>query len=286
MVPRQGQHPRGRLVLRRFRCSDVGEASMEQISQFDLARAAQIEDQRNMVEAGVPLHARGDRQGWRMLLPTPQHGSVERPLVQIVEGGIGRRRRNDLGARRRQGVGHGQETAIRRACRQNLQGRFAQIGRVQGHAVGGEGRLPHAELFFGDPGTRQLFQPQGGLGRVRRGRHRQIHVAALDLAGADHENRQVARRGGLPQPGHDRLPLQPAYVDDGGVDRHVLQHQYGRVQRPRRHRGPSQLIQPLAQRADQDVISSDDQYARIGIQKSLLKAWSARPRRRCSRPRR
>ncbi|MNN52053.1 hypothetical protein D3C81_1667290 [compost metagenome] len=145
--------------------------------------------------------------------------------------------------------------------------------------MGGEGRLPQAEFFFSNPGARQLFQPQGGLSRMRRRRHHQIDL--VDLAAPDHQDRQVSRRGGVSQSGDDGLTFQPARFDNSGVDRQVLENRFGGAQRPRRHRGPSHLVQPLAQRADHDVINSDDQYARIGIQKSLLVARSARPRHRC-----
>ncbi|MNL24300.1 hypothetical protein D3C87_1457280 [compost metagenome] len=107
MVTRQSQDPLGGLILGRFRRRHISETAPEQVGQFDLARAAQIEDQGNMIEARVPLHPRGDRQGRRLFLPAPQHRGVKRALMQIVKSRIGRRRCDDLGARRRQGVGHG-----------------------------------------------------------------------------------------------------------------------------------------------------------------------------------
>ncbi|MNN62529.1 hypothetical protein D3C81_1778400 [compost metagenome] len=56
MVTRQSQDPLGGLILGRFRRRHISETAPEQVGQFDLARAAQIEDQGNMIEARVPLH--------------------------------------------------------------------------------------------------------------------------------------------------------------------------------------------------------------------------------------
>lgn len=63
----QGQDPLGRFALGRVGGRDIGEAAIEQFSQADLVPAAQIEHQRNMIEARVALHARRDRQGRRMV---------------------------------------------------------------------------------------------------------------------------------------------------------------------------------------------------------------------------
>ena len=125
--------------------------------------------------------------------------------------------------------------------------------------MGGEGGLPQSKFFFCDARADQLLQPQGGLRRMRRRRHHQIHIAALGRAASNHEDGQIARRGGLAQAGDNVLALQSARIHDSRIDRHVLQHLFGSVQGSPRQGGPAQMIQPLAKGADQDVINSDDQ---------------------------
>jgi len=104
-----------RLVLGRIGCGHVGEAAVVEFGQIDLAGTAQIEHRRDVIQTRVPLHARGDGQGGGVILGAPQDGGVERPLMQIVEGGVGRRRGDHLAAEVGQGIGQGEEMPVRLA---------------------------------------------------------------------------------------------------------------------------------------------------------------------------
>ncbi|MNI72613.1 hypothetical protein D3C73_1285660 [compost metagenome] len=167
MIARQGQHPLGGLLFRGLGGGDVCKASFEQVDQVWLALISQIEGQGDVIETRVTAHTGCDRQRWGMVPIAPEHGGVKGPLVEIIKGRIGGRRRHRLGAGRRQGVRQGQKAAVGRPRGQNLHrpvvhGRFRQIDSVRR-----KGGPAQHELFFGHGGPRHLLQSQRHLQRMR-----------------------------------------------------------------------------------------------------------------------
>ncbi len=224
-----------------------------------------------MVEAGVALHARGDGQRRRMILGAPQHGGVERPLVQIVEGGVGRRRGDNVAAERRQGVGEGEEPTVGLARGEDAQRRLIGFGDRQRIAPGREGGLSQGDFLLGDRGADQMFEPERGLGRVRRRRHRDLDRSRLppDRLRTDGEHRQAA---GGHRPAHRLdagLGVGDAAVEDDRLERPVDQDLHRASQRARRHRPPADGVETLAQGPDQAIVRGDDQNARIGSQREI-----------------
>ena len=226
-----------------------------------------------MIEAGVALHARGDRQGRGMILRPPQDGGIERPLMQIVEGRVGGRGRHHLAAARDQGIGQGQKAMIGLARREDPQRRHVNHCRGQGGPARREGGLALDHLLPGDGGTHQMFQPQGGLHGVGRRRHDDVRPGRrrIAIARAHGHHRQASRQDGVVQGGDRGRHAGSARIDDGRLDRQVGQAGEGGGQGPGRDRGPAQGVEPLAQGPDQIVVRRDNQNTRIETQ--TLSPW-------------
>ena len=122
-------------------------------------------------------------------------------LMQIVEGGVGRRRRHHLGAAAGQGVGQGQELRSGSPAARTRSG--AGIGRA-----GDPGVAPCGRRSPGAGGTLPrrwrrgpAVRAQRGLGRVRRLGHGQVEGAGRPGRGLGPMAMTGRRRGagGLPQ---------------------------------------------------------------------------------------
>ena len=85
-----------------------------------------------------------------MILGAPQDRRVEGTFVQVVEGRVGRRRRDDVAAALGQGIRQGDEMPVRLARREDAQGRAVDGGGDQGLATRREGGFAQADLFLGD----------------------------------------------------------------------------------------------------------------------------------------
>ena len=268
----QVEDARGGLGLRRVGGRHFREAPVVQFAQIDLAFRPQIEGQRDVIEARVPLHARGDGQGRRMVRRAPQNRRVKGAFVQIVEGGVGRRRRHHLGSASRKGVRQGDEPVIRGAGDQDANRAWIGHAGVQGRAVLREGRLPQAELLLGDGGANQLFDAQGGLGRMRRFGHRQIKRPGNEARRhrADGDDGQTPGAGRESQGLGKGVDLRVTGIEDRRFQLEVRQRGHRAGARTGRHRAPAQRVQPAAQGADPLIRLGDDQNAWIRTQNRRL----------------
>ena len=61
-------------------------------------------------------------------------------------------------------------------------------------------------------------------------------------------------------------------VDDGGFQREILQRHLARDDVARRHRAPSQGVQPGGERPDPAVVGRQDQYTRVESQAGRLRS--------------
>jgi len=186
--------------------------------------------------------------------------------MQIVEGRVGRRRRHDLGSKLRQGVGKSQKPAIGGADGQDVQSNVLNVGRSQRDAMLTKSGLTQDELLICHRGASHLLQSQRRLRRVRRLGQRQIapvHAGSSGLAYA--QDRQIASIRRAPQ-SLDLLSVELIHIDHCGIDRHVREHQQGRIKIPGGHGPPPQPIQPLAQGIQSVIKAGDDQNARVGKQ--------------------
>ena len=266
MIAGQGQHARCDLQLRGSGRGDIGEAAIEQLGQIDLAGMAQIEGQGDVIQARVALHSRGDRQGRGVVRRAPQNSGVERGLVQIVEGRVGRGGSDDLGALGHQGVGQGQETGVDAAGDQHLQRLRLAVAQIQRGAADGEGLLAQAEFFFGDRGAHQMLEAQGGLGRMGGLRGRQIDAGGRGRR-ADRDDGQAAVSGCGRQELRELLGVWMAQIDDGRLDRIVGQGGGCSRQAAGRQRAPANGVEALAKRAKTIIGLSDNQNTRNQAQK-------------------
>jgi len=113
----------------------------------------------------------------------------------------------------------------------------------------------------------ELFETQGGRGRVRRNRHGDL--GALDRVGgcADHHDGQAARLGRRAQ--SDRcVRRQGIKVEYGGFERQVLKRRLGRADVAGGDGGPAKRVQAGGERPDTGVMSRQDQNARVESQAS------------------
>ena len=105
----QSQDTFAQLVIIGTRRQQIGDPACEGL--FGRRRVDIIGEQqyRRMIEPGIAAHGRGNREGDIALAGCVQHDGVKGALVQVVEGGIGRKGRNNIGTDRRQRVLQGHE---------------------------------------------------------------------------------------------------------------------------------------------------------------------------------
>ena len=238
---------------------------MEGLRHGQIGLFAHVEQGRHMVEAGVAAHARGDGQGLVGVVAGPQHHGVERALVQIVEGRIGREGAHHLCAAAGERIGQGQELRRRLADGQHAERRGVDVGGLEGAVLLGEGFLAELVLLLGHGHPHQVLQAQDRLGRMQRRGQDQVEIQILIIGRADGHHGQAARRAGGLQPPRQGAGLRPAAVqiDDRRLDLEVGQGRDARIGPPGGDRAPAEAVEPLGQRTGQSIVSRDDQDTRL-----------------------
>ncbi len=240
----QLQHPLGCVAGRGLGRGDIGHALAIGLGVGDLRAFLQIEQGGQVIEPGVAPHARGDRQRLGLVLAAPQHHRVERPLMQIVEGGIGGEGSDHLGAAAAERIGQGQELRRRLADGQNLEAHATLFRQVQPTALVGEGLFAELELLFRDGGAKQGFKSEGhldGIGRRGEGEVENLLPQAVGGGVPDRHHRQTAGRGGGLQAlgDGDRLVAGALQIDDRRFHRQVAHGGQGGIGPTRRDGSPA-----------------------------------------------
>ena len=122
--------------------------------------------------------------------------------MEVVEGGVGRERPDDVRAVAQERVGQRQELGRRLADGQDPIGARIDRRNAQLLIEFGEGFGAEFELFLGHRCPYQGLQAHGGLSRMKRRRQGEIKPVGLEqgIGIADGDYRKLPRRAGRLEP--------------------------------------------------------------------------------------